>query len=90
MYSEVYAEQKELLAIVEKRLEEVGNVEITNETIANEMIEECDYLLRYLKATDTVSLDISSQCKCITKDFKTLKGFLLDKKKQLKEVKNNV
>ncbi|RTL02328.1 MAG: hypothetical protein EKK57_02285 [Proteobacteria bacterium] len=84
MYSEFYCEQKELLAVVEKRLDEIKSVEITNETIANDMIEEYQYLTNYVKNIAKCANDIKGLSNEILTDYKNLKDYLVTKQKQLK------
>ena len=48
MYTEFYCEQLELLSLVEKRLDEIMTVDITDSKVAKVMIEEFDYLMNYL------------------------------------------
>ena len=84
MYSEFYCEQKELLAVLEKRLEEVKSVEITNETAANDMIEEYQYLTNYVKNIAKCANDIKGLSNEILTDYKNLKDYLVSKQKQLK------
>lgn len=88
MYTEFYCEQKELIAAAENRLEEIKQVEIVDSQIAADMLEECDYLTKYLQSTNSVSTEIAELSKTILKDCKHLRSYLLFKQNQLKGDKN--
>lgn len=77
MFKEVEIEQKELLMEVEKRLDEIRSVEITDFEIADEMREEYNYLMDYLNSIKKISSEINALVKNILKDYKSLGENLL-------------
>jgi hypothetical protein len=77
MFKEVEIEQKELLMEVEKRLDEIRRVEITDFDIADEMGEEYNYLMDYLNSIKKISSEINALVKNILKDYKSLGENLL-------------
>lgn len=87
MYTEFYCEQLELLSLVEKRLDEIMTVDITDSKVAKVMIEEFDYLMNYLKSTDNVSSEIKKITTEIMKDNRRLKNYLISKQQQFEGVK---
>lgn len=87
MYTEFYCEQLELLSLVEKRLDEIMTVDITDSKVAKVMIEEFDYLMNYLKSTDNVSSEIKKITTEIMEDNRRLKNYLISKQQQFEGVK---
>ena len=77
MFKEVEIEQKELLMEVEKRLDEIRSVEITDFDIADEMREEYNYLMDYLNSIKKISSEINELVKNILKEYKQLGENLL-------------
>jgi hypothetical protein len=77
MFKEVEIEQKELLMEVEKRLDEIRRVEITDFDIADEMGEEYNYLMDYLNSIKKISSEITALVKNILKEYKQLGENLL-------------
>ncbi len=77
MFKEVEIEQKELLMEVEKRLDEIRPVEITDFDIADEMGEEYNYLMDYLNSIKKISSEINELVKNILKEYKQLGENLL-------------
>jgi hypothetical protein len=77
MFKEVEIEQKELLMEVEKRLDEIRSVEITDFDIADEMREEYNYLMDYLNSIKKISSEINALVKNILKEYKQLGENLL-------------
>lgn len=77
MFKEVEIEQKELLMEVEKRLDEIRPVEITDFDIADEMGEEYNYLMDYLNSIKKISSEINELVKNILKKYKQLGENLL-------------
>lgn len=77
MFKEVEIEQKELLMEVEKRLDEIRSVEITDFEIADEMREEYNYLMDYLNSIKKISSEINALVKNILKEYKQLGENLL-------------